>query len=53
MSFFYNLGPGLLKLPVWVQNPVEGRNFFLFTQGSIAHRLSLSPSHCPDMTEVL
>ena len=33
--------------------PAEGINLFYHKQGSAAHRISLSPIHCPDMTETV
>ena len=48
--------PGLTLFNVtacWRSIPAEGRNLFSFKQGSIAHHLSLSPTHCLDMTEIL
>ena len=48
--------PGLTLFNVtagWRSIPSEGRNLFSCKQGCIAHHLSLSPTHCLDMTEIL
>ena len=46
----------VLKLDVMVlslSNQYRGGDVFNHKQGSIAHSLSLSPAHCPDITEIL
>ena len=40
-------------LAVMGSRPAEGRNLFNRKRGSITHRLSLSLSNRPDMTEIL
>ena len=40
-------------LAVPSSSPARGEDLFDHKRGSIAHSLSLSPTHRPDMTEIL